>query len=414
MNVLLLTYYFPPEVGSASHLFYDLAKHLIKKGHNVTVVTGFPKYHVVAPVDKYRNKVYLREVLDGINVIRLKTVSFPKTIPIVRGLDFVLTSLFLLLGGLVSGKQDVILVYSPPLPLAFIAYFLNTLKNIPLIVNVQDLFPQSVIDLGLLKNRFLIHILESLEQFIYKKSTYISVHSDRSREHVIKKSNCSNKVVVIPNWVDVKTLRPSERMNNFRREHTFDSQFLVSFAGVIGYSQDLDTVIEAAALLQTHKNITFVLVGDGVARNGLEKKVEALRLDNVRFLPMQPRDRYPSILQASDVCLVTLRGKVTTPVVPSKLLSIMACGRPVIGSLPLNGVAPQIIKESKCGLCVEPENPDKLSEGILYLYNNPSKARAFGENGRNYAVKHFSSEVCIQRYEELFQKAVSGWRLRNA
>lgn len=410
MNILLLTNYFPPEIGSASHLFYDLSKSLVKKGYKVTVVTGFPRYHVSANIDNYEGKFYLSEVLEGICVIRLKTSFFPRSLPVFRGVDFIITSLVLFFGGLISGRHDAILVYSPPLPLALIAYCLSRLKGIPLLVNVQDLFPQSIIDLGLLKNRFLIYILEGLERFLYGRATYITVHSDGNREHVIKKGACPDKVLVVPNWVDTETLRPAEKVNGFRKEHGLDSQFLVSFAGVMGYSQDLDTVIEAASLLRSYKDILFVLIGDGVAREGLERKVKALGLNNVRFLPMQSRDKYPSILQASDVCLVTLWKKVATPVVPSKLLSIMACGRAVVGSLPLHGDAPRIIMESSCGLCIEPENPNKLARAVLHLYKNPAEVRAFGIKGRDYAVKHFSLETCTQKYEELFKEAVSRWR----
>jgi colanic acid biosynthesis glycosyl transferase WcaI len=241
------------------------------------------------------------------------------------------------------------------------------------------------------------------------------------------------KVKVIPNWVDTDFIRPGERMNGFREEQGLGDAFVVSFAGVLGYSQDLDVVLEAARILNggrwkmedgswkaeggdwqsairrnPNSEILFLIVGDGVEKARLEAKAQQMGLDNVRFLPMQPREKYPAVLHASDVCLATLHAEVKTPVVPSKILSIMAAGRPVVAAMNLDGDGPRLIAEARCGLCVPPEDPQALAQAVLKLYHDPSLRQELGRNGRRYAEEHLSLEACVGRYEELLQRIANG------
>ncbi|MDD5015817.1 MAG: glycosyltransferase, partial [Atribacterota bacterium] len=146
-------------------------------------------------------------------------------------------------------------------------------------------------------------------------------------------------------------------------------------------------------------------VGDGVKKNGLMKKAEDMQLKNIKFLPPQSREIYPFILSASDICLITLDKNVKTPVVPAKLFNIMASSRPVVACMNLKGDAPKIIKAAKCGYCVEADDVKGFSEAILKLYNSASLRYEFGKNGREYAVRNFSSKICIEKYEKLFLKA---------
>ena len=409
MNVLILTEAFPPEIRSASHLLYELAESLVEKGSKVTVVTRFPKDYINKADRKYTGRLFLREKMGGINVIRLNSFSFLRHIPLIRGLSQFILSGLLVIGGIISGRQDIILAYSPPLPLGISAYLLSIIKKAPFIFNVQDIFPQSVIDLGLLKSKVLIKISEALEKFIYKKARYITVHSEGNRENIISKKVNPEKVIIIYNWVDTDLIKPAKNQdNNFRRKNNLSSKFVVSFAGVMGFAQGLDIVISCAELLKSYKDILFLLVGDGVKKDGLIKKAEDMQLNNIKFLPPQPREIYPCVLFASDICLVTLDKSVKTPVVPAKLLNIIASGRPVVASMNLKGDAPKIIRDAKCGYCVEADDADGFSKAILKLYNNPKLRDEFGMNGRKYVVEHFSRKVCIEKYEKLFLRTCEG------
>ena len=406
MNILILTEAFPPEIRSASHLLYELAESLVEKGFKVTVITRFPKDYINKIDKKYTAKLFFHEKMGGINVIRLYSFSFLRHIPLIRGLSQFILSGLLVIGGIVSGKQDIILAYSPPLPLGISAYLLSRMKKAPFVFNVQDIFPQSVVDLGLLKNKVLIKISEAMEKFIYKKARYITVHSEGNRENIISKDIDPDKIETIPNWVDTDLIKPVKNQdNNFRKKNNLKDKFVVSFAGVMGFAQGLDIVISCAELLKSYKDILFLLVGDGVKKDGLIKETEDMQLNNIKFLPPQPKEEYPYILYSSDICLVTLDKSVKTPVVPAKLLNIMASGRPVVASMNLKGDAPKIIKDAKCGYCVEADDVKGFSEAILKLYNNTSLRDEFGKNGREYAVRHFSRKICIEKYEKLFLKA---------
>jgi len=403
MKVLLLTNYFPPEVGAASHLFYNLGRILTKKGYDVTVITGFPRYNVKVLDEKYRNKFFFRETIDGISVLRVPILPFLKRTLFVRKMEYFFLPIGLFVGGLIAGKHDVAILYSPPVTIGLAAFLLKKIKKIPFIFNVQDIHPQALIDIGFLRNRPLIWTLRFIEKLNYKNATFVTIHSNGNKEYLAKQGVNSSKLVVVPNWVDTELIRPLPKMNNFREKYNLGDNFVVSFAGIMGTSQDLRTVIKAAYLLRNHNKIKFFLVGDGVERPDLEKEVNKRGLNNVIFAPMQPREKYPYVLAASDVSLVTLKKNVITPVVPSKLLSIMASGRPVIASLDLNGDAPKIIYKAGCGLVVEPENPEKLAKAILELYFNPKLCDEMGLRGRKYAEENFSPQSCISKYEELFR-----------
>lgn len=406
MNVLIITDSFPPEIKSSANLLFELSEDLAESIHQVTVITGFPKHYINNINQRYRGKLFLCERMNKFKVIRLPSISFVRHIPVIRGLDQFLLSVIFFFGGIISGKQDVIFTYSPPLPLGISAYLLGKIKRAPFIFNVQDIFPQSVIDLGLLKSKVLIKISEVMEKFIYKKARFITVHSEGNRENIISKNIDPKKVIVIYNWVDTDLIKPVKiQDNNFSRKNNLKDKFVVSFAGTMGFAQDLDIVISCAELLKSYKDMLFLLVGDGIKKDGLIRKAEDMQLNNIKFLPVQPKKVYPSILYTSDICVVTLDKSVKTPAVPAKLLNIMASGCPVVACMNLKGDAPKIIKSAECGYCVEADDVKGFSEAILKLYNNSTLRDSMGENGRAYAVKYFSRQVCVSKYKKLFLKA---------
>ena len=407
MRILLLTAYFPPDTGSAAHLFYELGTALAQRGHEVMVVTSLPSYHAQGELSKYRGKLLMKEWLDSIQTIRVFVPRLPRHIPVARGVWQMTCAVSLCLPSLCLRRADTVLIYSPPLPLGLTGWVLQTLRRTPFILNVQDLFPQSAIDLGILKSRPLIGFFESMERFVYRKATHITVHSPGNREHVLAKGAPPEKVTVIPNWVDTDFLKPGDKNNEFRKELGLEDKFVVSFAGILGYSQDLDIVLEAAHRLANYPEIVFLIVGEGVEKPRLQNKAQEMSLTNVLFLPMQPRHRYPLVIQASDVSLATLRAEVKTPVVPSKILSIMACGRPVIAAMELSGDAPKLVKEAQCGLVLPPGDAEGLTEAILKLYRERDLCEKMGMNGRRFVEQHMSLRVAVEKYEKLF------WDLTN-
>ena len=355
----------------------------------------------------YRRRPLLVETYHGLQVYRVFNLNIPWNVPLLRGLDQFFSAFSFGLAGLSLPAFDLAVVYSPPLPLAMSTYFLSRLRGKPAILNVQDIFPQSAIDLGVLRNPFLIKLFKGMEAFLYRHFRQVIVHSEGNRQYVISRGGGPDRVAVMPNWVDTEAIKPGHKQNQVRESLGLNDHFVVSFAGIMGYSQDLNTVIEAAARLKDHPEIAFLLVGDGVEKPGLQKLAEERHLDNVRFLPMQPKEEYLNILQASDLCLVTLRQEVKTPVVPSKILSIMAAGRPVLASLPLEGDAPRLINEAQAGVVLPPGEPKLMAEAILGFSQNGKKGEQMGKSGRQYAVQHLSLQSCVARLEKIFTQVTT-------
>lgn len=399
MKILLISAFFPPEVGSAAHLYYELGQALRARGHEITILTGLPRYHVLGGAREYRERAFLSETYHGLRVLRVFNLDIPWNIPFLRGVDQFVSALAAGMAGMFVPPFDVGLVYSPPLPLALAALGLSLVHKRPLVVNIQDLFPQSAIDLGILQNSYLIRVFRLLEALLYRRAARIVVHSQGNRDYILGKGGKPNKIIVIPNWVDTAVVRPSPHRNGLRASLGLDEHFIISFAGIMGYSQDLETVLLSAEILKGRPEIAFLLVGDGIEKPKLVKIAQDKGLGNAYFLPMQPKEKYLEVLAASDLCLVTLRKEVKTPVIPSKILSIMAAGRPVLAGLPLEGDAPQLISEARCGLCVPPGDPEAMAHTILQLYRDPRLREKMGANGRRYAVQHLSLARCAQRLE---------------
>lgn len=404
----MLTNYFPPEIGGAAHLFYELAASLSDRGHQVTVVTGFPRYNVKTVYPKYRGRLLFEEHMNGIRVLRVRTVPLPKGNKIARGLDHFAVAAVFALRGLFSGAQDVGLVYSPPLPLGLSAWLLSRLRGMPFVVNVQDLFPREAVELGLMTNSTLIRVFEAIESFVYRSAGHIAVHSPGNLDHILIHGGHPRQASIVYNWVDTQHIFPQERDNHFARQHDLDGCFVISYAGTMGWCQDMHTIIRTAALLQDYHDILFLLVGDGVEKEKAQQKATELGLANIKWLPMQPREVYPQILAASDVSMINLNENLLTPVVPSKLLNIMAAGRPVVASLPLDGDAPRIIEQAQAGLCVAPNNTQALVSALLRFYRDPALRERCGTNGRRYAEAHFSRKICVQQYEKIFTDLLHG------
>ncbi|MBM3956997.1 MAG: glycosyltransferase family 4 protein [Gemmatimonadetes bacterium] len=405
MRILLIVRSFAPEVNSVAVLYGQLAAALAERGHTVTVLTRSPQTYLAGGETAGASPASAAKRRADVAVRRVPTLPVPGWVPLLRGFEQVCTAGSFLASALLARRHDVALVYSPPLPYALPAGALRALRGTPFVLNVQDLYPQTATDLGLLRNPLLIRAAKALERFAYRNAAHIVVHSEGNRRHVIAHGAPAGKVSVIPNWVDTESIAPGPRDNGFRLEHRLDSRFVVSFAGVMGFAQGLGTVIEAADLLRGRDDIVFVLIGDGVRRGPLEAEAARRRLTNVRFVPLQPPERYAQVLAASDACLVTLDARLKVPVVPGKLQSIMAAGRPVVASVDAGGDVPRIVAEADCGIVVDPADPSTLAEAVLRLQGDPQLRERMGRNGRAYALRHYSREKAVERYLEELQAA---------
>lgn len=413
MKITVVTINFPPEIGGAPHLIYELACSLQARGHQVSVLTGFPSYNVSQLPAHYRRGLLMTEELDGLEVRRVRIPQLPRASLLARGFQHFIFGMWLAALAALAPRADVILVFSPPLPLPWLVAIVGKVRRMPVVVNIQDLFPLQAVELGMLKNGLLIRLFEAMERQMHRSAAAVTVHSPGNRDHVIARGGDPGHVHVVYNWVDTDRIRPGPRDNDFSVRHGLTTFFVVSYAGTMGWAQDMSTVVDAANCLRSEKQILFLLVGDGVQKEGERARSRVLGLENILWLPMQPWAVYPDVLAASDVSLINLHPELHTPVVPSKLLSIMAAGRPVVASLPVESDARQLLAQAGAGVCVPAGDPASLASAILKLYTDPCLVRDMGRAGREYVVSHFSRQVCIESMESVLENSIRGKRWMN-
>ncbi|HEY9673726.1 MAG TPA: glycosyltransferase family 4 protein [Waterburya sp.] len=403
MRILIYTYnYFPEPIGIAP-LITELAEGLVKRGHEVRVVTGMPNYPQRRIYDGYRGKLYLTELTNGVAVQRSYVWVRPKPTLLDRlllELSFVVTSFVHALRG---KRPDVIFITAPPLPVSVPAALLGWLHRTPIVLNLQDILPDAAVNVGLLKNPKLIRIFELLEQFAYRTATKITVIAEDFVDHLLKKEVPADQIVQIPNWVDVHFIRPSPRENNaFRAEHQLTKKFVALYSGNIALTQGLETVIEAARRLCHIPDIAIVIVGEEQALQRLRQYCEVCGADNVILLPLQPREKLPEMLAAADVGLVIQKHNVISFNLPSKIQLLLASGRALVASVPDRGSAAKVVEHSGGGIIVPPEDPDALAAAIEHLYYQPEQVKQLGDKSRQYALDHFTLEQALDQYEALF------------
>lgn len=403
MNILLVTDSYPPEIRSASHLMQELAEGLRDRGHKVTVITSDPQYNLT---DEFRNKVFGEfSTENGINVIRVKTLPHHKVNLIVRGLAQITMPyiFYSKVNKYLKDKVDVVIVYSPPLPLAIVGNMIKNKYGSKFILNIQDIFPQNVIDLGIIKNYILIKFFEWLERRAYKGADKIMVHSEGNEKFLIQKKQVPhNKVYALHNWIDIKPHIQANGTGSFRKKFGLQGKFVFLFAGVIGPSQNLDLVVNIAKGVKKIPDIVFLLVGDGMEKDRLVRMVEDNKLTNVIFKPFVSKEEYPELVKDADVGIVCLSSKNKTPVVPGKILGYMAASIPIVAFLHKESDGHSLIKEAGCGFTAVSDNEEKVLETILKIYNERDKLGQYGKNGFKYVSNNFDKNVCIDKLERLF------------
>jgi colanic acid biosynthesis glycosyl transferase WcaI len=405
MDILLITINYPPEIGGAAHLIHELASGLKERNHEVTVLTNYPCYNLKVVPPQYQRGLRMNETWKGIPVRRIRIPSLPRGSKIARGVQHLIFGLYLGVLTSLIPRADVALVFSPPLPLPWLVCLVGKARRMPVVVNIQDLFPREAVELGMLTNPLFIRLFEGMERQMHRLATSITVHSPGNRDHVIQHGGQDEQVNVVYNWINTERIRPGRRDNEFAQEHGLVDRFVVSYAGTMGWAQDMGTIISGAARLRDRPDILFLLVGDGVEKQKMQARSAELGLHNIQWLPMQPWSVYPDVLAASDVSLINLHPALHTPVVPSKLLSIMAAARPVVASLPPESDARGIITEAAGGSFVEAGDGKALANEILRLYLDRALASEMGQRGRAYVKAHFSHQVCIDRMEAILRNA---------
>ncbi len=401
MNILFMAQCYAPEDVSAAVLITELATDLVERGHRVTVVTGAPNYPYGRVFEGYRNKLHAVEILDGVRVVRTWSFISPSKKLWPRLFHYGTYSASSFYGGLFAGRPDVIVSYSPPLPLGLSAWALSRIFRVPWALQIEDLYPDAAIAAGVMTNRLVISFFLGMEKFLYQRAQRISVISKSFYQTLLTKGIPGSRIEIIPVWADPNEVRPMEKQNAFRRAHGLDDKFVVMYAGNIGLTSSLEDVLHAAEILRAQKDIQFVIVGEGVRKEALVAEMQSRQLTNVLFLPFQPRERFPEMLAAADLSLVTLNAGAAHSSMPSKIFNVMASARPILAVTPPGSEIQQIVAEAACGWNVPPRSPEKLAEAVIQLKLQDDALIQMGKNGRVCLEKKFSRAYCIEKFERM-------------
>jgi len=384
----------------------DLAEELTLRGNKVTIVTSYPKMNL-AQAQKGRSfRAYSRE--NRIDVIRAKAPIHPheKKHFIIRGILYLALPyiFFLNIRKYVANGIDAVIVYSPPLTLAMVGGLVKKTYGAKFVLNVQDIFPQNAIDLGILTNPVMIRFFKAIERKAYVDADAVTVHSAGNYRFLTHTNRCSaDKLSTLSNWIDLNGSKGSTISGRFRDIYGLGNRFVFFFGGVMGPSQDLDVIVDAARELRKFEDIVFLMVGDGLEKERLERRVTDHRMKNIVFGPFLDKDDYRALLKEVDVGLVCLSAKNQTPVVPGKLLGYMSAELPVLALLNRESDGHQIVREATCGYSGISDDPEQAFRLMLKIYRDRDKLAQLGRNGLEYARKHFSKKVCVGKMEELIR-----------
>ena len=392
---------FEPDVAPTGAVVTRLVEDLARRGHTLEIVTSLPWYRNHRVEERFAGRLVRHEDAPWGRITRIH--PFPtvdKRNLVGRALAFAGFSVLAGVLGARGPRAEGVLAVSPPLTLGLAGWAAARARHAPLVFNIQDVYPDIAVELGMLTNRRLIAAAQRFERLCYERATAVTVLSDDLRDNVRAKLAHKEKVRVIPNFVDTEWIQPGSRDNGYRREHGLMGKFVVMYAGNVGLSQPLDLVLDAARAFVDQPDVVFVINGQGAGRAGLEAR--AAGLSNVVFVDMQPSGRLPELLAAGDVHLVLLRRGLARASVPSKTYSILAAGRPLVASVDSGTEVARLVEGAGAGIAVPAEDSEALISALAHLVYQRDEAAAMGLAGRAFVESWASPAVVAEAYEALF------------
>ena len=406
MKLTILTQYYPPEVGAPQNRLSHLASHFASEGHDVTVLTAMPNYPG-GKIQQGYGGLLRRERNGRVRIIR--TLIFPSRsaalLPrLLNYFSFVFSSA--LFGSFLLSPSDFLLVESPPLFLGVTAAWLSRLKHAKLIFNVSDLWPESAVRVGVIRQESFAHRFGMrLESFCYRHAWLVTGQS-RSILQDIEARFPDQATFLLSNGANTKVFHPQKRTGEARARLTRNDEFVVLYAGLHGLAQGLEQILDAAQQLQQEEGYRFVLIGDGPHKKSLIRKAEGAGIRNVTFLDSMPSTAIPELLAAADMVVVPL-GMHIPGAVPSKLYEAMASGRPIV--LVAGGEAAELVRRHKAGMVVMPGQVSSLVQAIRDMRCNRELAVELSENARHAAVEHYDRTQIAKSFVRYLKSQGTDW-----
>jgi colanic acid biosynthesis glycosyl transferase WcaI len=397
VRILILSINYWPEVTGIGAFTTYRAEYLAATGHEVEVCTTFPYYPNWKVPPEYSGKLGLKEKRNGVSIVRSYSYIPTRVTALKRILFEASFIIGVTLRALLRKRPDVLLVVSPPLGLAATAILLSRLWSIPYVFDVEDLQPDSASDLGMLP-KWAVKLLYKVENAAYRHARLVTTLTPSMRQKIIAKGFREDHVELLePRMDDSLIDLPPEEGIAFRQRYNLGEKFLATHSGNMGVKQGLDVILDAAALNRADDSMLFLCVGNGSDCERIKRRAAELDLGNVRFLPLLDETDFRGLMAASNVCLVTQQRSVSEIFFPSKIVTYLAAGRPMIASVNPECEVARMTRESGAGRVVEAENPRALLEAVCELRN--ADLRKAGENARAYACMRWSSGRVLEHLE---------------
>ncbi|MCP8938421.1 glycosyltransferase family 4 protein [Alsobacter sp. SYSU M60028] len=384
------------------------AKNWVKAGFDVTVVTCVPNYPRGKILPGYRNRLFQSEMIDGVRVIRLLTLTVANEGVLLRTMNYLVFSLMAILFAGRLPKCDVVMSTSPNLFCGAAGWAVARLKRVPWVLEIRDLWPQAISAVGAVESRAMLAPFHALERWAYSHADLIVTVTRPFVDHIRAHGGRDKIIQVIPNGVSVQRFVGSDGAA-FRERHGLGDKVIVSYVGTHGLAQKLASVLQAAKLLRSRSDIVVLMIGDGGEKKQLMQMQRDENIDNVVFMDEVPMSAIPDILAATDITLAPLsKDPLFRAFVPGKIFESMAAKRPVV--LAAEGEAARLVTEAEAGIAVAPEDPEAMARAIAELADNPDLRRQAGENGHAYVRANFDREALSGRYAAVLSELVSSRR----
>ena len=400
VRILFLSHFYPPEMGGAAARISGLAKWLVKFGHDVTVITGYPNYPLGKIYPEYKNKKNRIESIDDVNILRARVLPVSYGTFLIRLLNYF--TLFFTAFWISIKKRnnfDIIIASSPPLTIGMLGLVLSKIYKIPWIFDIRDIWPDVAVEAEMLKQNGIVHKLsKKLADYLYKQATHITPVTERKLTKICKYGVPISKISVVPNGVDFDIIK-NTKQENWRSELRLENKFILSYAGLIGIAQGVGVIIETALQLKEINDIHFLIVGEGVEKQKLQDRVRTLELNNITFLPNQPKESIPSLLTSSDIALIPLVSDKLVDAVPSKLLEAWACKLPVI--LIAGGEAADIVVKAQGGIVVSSNDVEGIITAITKLKDSHKLMNQYSKKGFDYVTMNYDRKSLARAMEKV-------------
>jgi colanic acid biosynthesis glycosyl transferase WcaI len=405
MRVLVIGINYAPEKISVAPFTTGLCEHLAAQGNEVTVVTAFPYYPEWRVWDSYRGSCYRREFVNGVKIHRVAHYVPRKPSSLIQRLTYDISfTVSSFIAALFTSQCDIIYCSCPPPTVALAAYLLGKIKGVPYAIKLTDLASDAALATGIMKPGLGIRAARVIEGFTYRRALAVIClcrgFIDRLKERGVNEK----KLFLIPDWGDTENIRPCEDDFTFRLANQLSREkFLVFHTGNMGKKQYLINVLNAAERTRAETDVGWVLVGQGEERKNLECEVSRRDLANIKMLPLQPAEILRQMYSTADLLLLNQVAGIEDAVIPSKLLTYMAAGRPVVAAVSEKSEAARQILLANCGVVVPAEDPQALADAVLALRRNPVLRKELGANGRAYAEAHFTRVRVLREYDDFFR-----------